>query len=164
MAAEPVEPVPAPTKPKTFGSYRRKPVRAVTGRFKDLGDGLSKSMEIEGEPHEPGTWITHVVRSRVGPHKMILEDDGKGFVLEETYLGRTVIVIDDDLVAAPLNAMEFRIKEREDAAKGAPTLAGVDEAAKQPGAGRFKALEAVEGGKSGKAEGKGGTKAPPQAK
>lgn len=122
-----------------LGEYRGKPIHSASARFRKMGDGLAKAMEIEGAIDEPGTLVTFVIRTRVGPHKLILSEDEEYYDIDIDYLGGTVARIDDDIVAESLNTMERRIKAKEDAEREAKTgehsMPGVKEAADAPGAG-----------------------------
>jgi hypothetical protein len=117
------EPAEAPTK---FGNYRGKPITDTTGKFTNLGDGLSKAKEIEGGVDEPGALVTFVVRCRVGTHTLELQEDGKSYTLSHKYIGGTVARIDDDIVAEALDAMEARIQEQLDTQSGEQTMPGMD--------------------------------------
>lgn len=115
----------ATTDPEELGRYRDKPIWKATGKFTNLGDGLSKAMDIEGGIDEPGTIVTFVVACRVGAHGLELFEDKddefpeEGYELTHTYRGGTVARIDPDLVRAVLATMETRIA---DAAKGQDPL------------------------------------------
>lgn len=110
------------------GWYRGRPIYASTGKFKRMGDGLSKSMRIEGEVDEPKTRVAFVVLTTVGPHRLIPTEDKDleelaeerggtvsipGYFLEHDYFGGTVARVDYDLVRGVLDAMETRLAERE---------------------------------------------------
>lgn len=114
---------------KVLGEYRGAPITSATGKFTNLGDGLSKSMEIEGGIDEQNELVTFVVRCAVSNHNLTKDEDTGENALEHTYKGLLVARIDDDLVAFALNSMEQRIKERADALNAQPTMPGVDEAA-----------------------------------
>jgi hypothetical protein len=114
-----------------LGEWMGKPIIGSTAKFTNLGDGLSKSHSIEGGIEEQGTLVTHVVRSKVGPHKLSLSEDEASYEVGHTFVGALVARIDDDLVAAALNAMELRIKQKEDEEAKQPTMPGVDEAARE---------------------------------
>jgi hypothetical protein len=135
-----VTPEPADAAPTTFGTYRKKPIVEVDGKFTNLGDGLSKSKHIEGGLDELGELVTFVIRTRVGKHSYELTEDGKAYRLTGTYIGGTVARIDDDLVAGALNTMEARIQEEADRLSGENTLPGMDQATGRKGA-RLKAVE-----------------------
>lgn len=132
--------------PEQLGEYRGKPIVATSGKFTNLGDGLSKAMEIEGGIDEQGELVTFVVRCMVGPHTLDLMEDGDAYLLVHKYVGGTVAKIDDDIVAAALNTMEARIKQAADERSKQITMPGVDEAAD---AARGPQLSSVKGDAAG---------------
>lgn len=127
-----------------LGQYRDKPIKSASARFRRMGDGLAKAMEIEGSIDEPGTLVTFVARCKVGPHKLILSEDEQYYDIDIDYLGGTVAKVDDDLVAEVLNTMERRIREAEEARSKQINMPQVGEAADQPGAGKPKVTPGAE--------------------
>lgn len=114
----------APATPPDLGKYMGIPITGVVGRLGDTNQAIADYLELHPEVAVPGTHITWIVRTVVGPHTQTPKEgeNGAESTVSEVFKTTSACTIDDKKVATVINKHEAELLAHQTG--NAPTLDG----------------------------------------
>lgn len=108
--------------PTIIGEYMDMPVTATSIKITNVGDGLSKQLEIAPEILRPGDTVNVLVQCTVGDHTHRLIPKAESWELIQQLKGGTAVIVTDSQNASRLRKAADVVAKADESAKGQDRL------------------------------------------